>query len=355
MNLSPEKTEKPLKPDSEMKAEKVIRVGIVGAGLMGKWHAQAAKKSGGEIVAVADFDKEKAKLLAAKYPSAQSFAGAAEMFRGQSIDALHICTPTNTHLEIAELAVRAGANLFIEKPLAETARDTIYLYNLAAENNVKICPTHQFAFQQSVEKAKKMLPRVGETIHLRAVICSAGGAKLSAGKLDEIVAGILPHPLSLFQTFLNDTLIENTFDGFRPQNGELRASGQAGKTSLEIFVSLNARPTLNYFQITGSSGTIYLDLFHDFAFIEIGKVSKRQKILRPFDSSARNFSAAFFNLIRRAARFETAYPGLQNLINLFYAAIRDKAESPISPVQSINVAQIRDYLMRRAGEKIHNR
>lgn len=351
MNLPSEKTEETLKIGSKINTEKSIRVGIVGAGLMGKWHARAAKKAGGEIVAVADFDKEKAKLLAAKYPSARIFGNIAEMLNHQSIDALHICAPTETHLEIAEFAVKAGVNLFIEKPLAETARETIYLYDLAAKNSVKICPAHQFAFQQSVEKAKKMLPRIGEIIHLQAAICSAGGAKLSAENLNEIAADILPHPLSLLQTFLDEILLEKNFDACRPQNGELRISGQTDKTSLGIFVSLNARPTLNSFKIVGSSGTIYLDLFHDFAFIETGKVSKLRKILHPFDSSARNFSAAFFNLLRRAARFETAYPGLQNLINLFYAAIREKKETPVSPAQAINVAQIRDYLMRRAGEK----
>ena len=355
MNFPAKKTVEKLKINSQLNAEKSVRVGIVGAGLMGKWHARAAKKAGGEIVAVADFDKEKAGLLAAKYPPSQSFKNAAEMLNHQSIGALHICTPTNTHLEIAELAIKSGVNIFIEKPLAETARDTIYLYDLAAENNVRICPAHQFAFQRSVEKAKKMLPRVGEIIHLRAAICSAGGAGFSAEKLDEIAADILPHPLSLFQTFSDNLLIEENFDSCRPRNGELRIEGLADKTSLEIFVSLNARPTLNYFQIVGSNGTIHLDLFHDFAFIETGKVSRWRKILHPFDSSVRNFSAAFFNLMRRAARFETAYPGLQSLVSQFYGAIRDKKESPVSSAQAINVARIRDYLMPRTEEKPNKR
>ncbi|MGI8470331.1 MAG: Gfo/Idh/MocA family protein [Pyrinomonadaceae bacterium] len=345
-------TEEKLKINSQINDAKPIQVGIVGAGLMGKWHARAVKKAGGKIVAVADFDKEKAKLLAAKHPSAHSFRNAAEMLNRQSIDVLHVCTPTNSHLEIAELSIKAGVNIFVEKPLAASARETIYLYDLAAENKVKICPAHQFAFQQSVKKAKKMLSHIDEIIHLQAAICSAGGAGLSAENLDEIAADVLPHPLSLFQTFLNISLIEGNFDACRPQNGELRISGQADKTSLEIFISLNARPTLNSFQIVGSSGTIHLDLFHDFTFIETGKVSKWRKILHPFDSSVRNFSAAFFNLMRRAARSETAYPGLQNLINLFYGAIREKKVSPVSPAQAINVAQIRDYLIYRAGEKI---
>ncbi|MGI9036148.1 MAG: Gfo/Idh/MocA family protein [Pyrinomonadaceae bacterium] len=351
MNSTSKKTKESPEINYEFSGAKHLRVGIVGAGLMGKWHARAAKKAGGKIVAVTDTDEKRAKLLAAKYPAAQSFASAAEMLERQSINVLHICAPTNAHDEIAELAINAGVNLFIEKPLAGSAAETIYLYDLAAKNNVKICPAHQFAFQRSVEKAKENLPRIGRIIHLRATICSAGGAGFSAGKLDAIAADILPHPLSLLQTFTNNLLITENFNSLQPQRGELRITGKTNETSTEIFISLNARPTTNSFQIFGERGTIHLDLFHDFAVIETGKVSKLRKILHPFDSSARNFSAAFFNLMRRAARFETAYPGLQNLVNHFYQSIRENKESPVSAAQTINVAQIRDDIIYRAAER----
>ncbi|MGI8555824.1 MAG: Gfo/Idh/MocA family protein [Pyrinomonadaceae bacterium] len=355
MNSTPKKTEKSSEINNKFSGAEYIRVGIVGAGLMGKWHARAAKKAGGKIVAVTDIDEKRAKILAAKYPSAQSFASAAKLLEQQSIDVLHICAPTDSHFEIAEIAINAAVNIFIEKPLAKSAAETIYLYDLARKNNVKVCPAHQFAFQRSVEKAKENLPRIGRIIHLRATICSAGGAGFSAEKLDEIAADILPHPLSLLQIFTNNLLITENFDSLQPQRGELRITGQTNEISMEIFISLNARPTRNSFQIFGERGTIHLDLFHDFAFVETGKVSKLRKILHPFDLSARNFSAAFFNLLRRAARFETAYPGLQNLVDRFYQSIRENTEPPVSAAQTINVAQIRDDIIYRAAEKFQAR
>lgn len=332
------------------KNRRVMQIGIVGAGLMGSWHARAAKKTGGTIVAVTDSDEEKAKALATKYPLARCFSHVSEMIERETIDVLHICTPTASHYEIAETAINAGINLFIEKPLTMTARQTIRLYDLACENEVQICPAYQFAFQRSVEKAKRILSRVGRLIHLQAIICSAGGIDGSGLKLDEIAADILPHPLSLFQIFLGESVTEEKFDCFRPQFGEWRVEAEAGETSLAIFISLNARPTLNSFQIYGSKGTIRLDLFHDFAFVETGKTSRLRKIWRPFNSSVKEFSAAFFNLTGRAARLETAYPGLQNLINRFYQAVSEKGKPPITPEQAIKVAQIRDYLMLRAAE-----
>lgn len=327
----------------------IIRVGIIGAGLMGKWHASAAEKAGGKIVGVADLDKNRAARLSANYSSAQSFGGAAEMLDRKSIDVLHICAPTESHQAIAELAIKTGVNVFIEKPLAPTAEETVLLYDSAAKNNVRLCPAHQFVFQRSAEKARNLLPKCGRIIHLQANICSAGGTGLAAGRLDSIAADILPHPLSLFQTFLNELLSEDDWNVFRPQPGELRVFGRARKISLSIFVSMSSRPAVNFLQIVGTNGTIHLDLFHDFAVLETGKVSRARKILQPFDLAVKKFSAASFNLMRRVVRFEPAYPGLQCLVQKFYQSIGEDREPPITPEQAINAARARDYIMSRAG------
>lgn len=329
---------------------RILRVGIIGAGLMGKWHSKTVEKAGGKIVGLADPDIRRAKSLAAHFTGAESFDSAEEMLKKIPLDVAHICSPTSGHFIIAEFAVKSGVHLLIEKPIAPTAAETVKLFDAAAENDVYICPAHQFAYQQCAEKAIKMLPKIGKLLHLEAAICSAGGENLSAEFGNAVAFDILPHPLSVFQLFLSALLPEENWTVFCPQPGELRIGGQYQDTSLSIFVSLNARPTNNSFQIIGTNGTIHLDFFHDFIVSESGKASKRRKILRPFDLSVKTFSAAAFNIVRRTARFETAYPGLQNLTGKFYESIRKNEVSPISPPQAINVATIRDLLIKGAAE-----
>jgi predicted dehydrogenase len=348
MQKPPEKTKKERETAERKVDAKPFRVGIVGAGLMGKWHARAAVKAGGKIVCIADIDEKQSASLAADYASAQCFKDAAKMLDQKSLDVIHICTPTFTHTELAEFVIKSQINLFIEKPLASTAAQTTHLYDLARENNVKICPAHQFAFQKGVQKAKKLLSGIGRIVHMQATIFSAGGEGFDNEQNDSIAADILPHPLSLFQSFLSDCLPEKNWEVLRPQAGELRVSGKAGEISLSIFVSMNARPTVNSFEIFGTKGTIYLDLFHGFAFLETGKVSKIRKILRPFDSAFKQFSAATFNLLRRTIQAESAYPGLRQLVKDFYQSIRENKEPPISPHQAINVAIVRDCLIRQS-------
>ncbi len=326
-----------------------IRAGVVGAGLMGYWHAHAAEKVGGKIVGVFDVNKTQADSLAAKYSSAQSFDSLEKMLAEISLDVLHVCTPTATHKNIAELAIKAGVNLLIEKPIVQTLEETVALYELASNHKVILCPVHQFVFQEGVTKAKELLPQIGRLVHLQANICSAGGTGLDAHQVDTIAADILPHPLSLMQTFLDDDLTAQDWSIFRPQSGELRVSGEAREISLGIFISMSSRPTLNSFQLFGTAGTIHLNLFHGYSVIESGKTSKTRKILQPFDFSLRNFVSAAVNLGRRSLKSETAYSGLRCLVDEFYQAIKGGKPLPIMPAEAIAVAKIRDILIKRAG------
>jgi len=331
-------------------ANQKIRAGIVGAGLMGRWHAHALEKVGGEVVAIVDYDFARAERLAADYPHAKSFDAVEKMLAGQNIDVLHICSPTASHESIAETAIAAGVHLLVEKPIAATAKKTVELYDLAARRNTFLCPVHQFAFQDGAAKAKRNLTSMGRIVHLEARICSAGSDGLDGKQIDQIAADILPHPLSVAQKFIEGDISQINWNVLHPADGELRIFGQESKgASLSFFISMNSRPTNNSFHLFGSHGTIHLDLFHGFSIFEPGGASKTGKILHPFDFAVRNFSAATFNLARRTVQRESAYPGLRQLIKEFYGAIKDGAELPITPAEAIAVAETRDLLISLAG------
>ncbi|MCA1602139.1 MAG: Gfo/Idh/MocA family oxidoreductase [Acidobacteria bacterium] len=325
-----------------------LRAGIVGAGLMGRWHAEAVRKAGGQVSAVADLNLNLARRLAAGYHNARSFSDVGKMLNETDLDVLHICSPLSTHRSVAEQAIAAGVNLLIEKPLTPTAAETVHLYTEAAERGVLICPVHQFIFQDGALKAKELLSQIGQLVHISAVTCSAGGAGLPLEQLDIIAADILPHPLSLMQIFLSDVLSERHWEAVRPRCGELRISSEVAGTTLSIFISMNGRPITNSFQIIGRNGTIHLNLFHGYAFMEPGTVSRARKIAHPFESALRSLSAATINLGRRTARAERAYPGLQRLVVSFYHALQTKSPPPITPEDTIAIARVRDSLIHSA-------
>src|SRR5215831_11259403 len=108
-----------------------VRVGIIGAGLIGRAHSLMLRRIGDRtkqsvrVTAVADPEPQAAANLAARWPGARARASAAEVIADETVDAVWICTPTARHREDCLAAARAGKHVFCEKPLAMTAADAV--------------------------------------------------------------------------------------------------------------------------------------------------------------------------------------------------------------------------------------
>lgn len=281
-----------------------IRAGIAGAGLMGRWHAWAVEKSGGRVAAIADPDPVARQHLAARYPQARIFEEYERLLDAGALDVLHVCTPPPTHYRLAAAAIDAGIALLIEKPLAPTGTETGQLLDLARQRNVLIAPVHQFVFQDGVLRARNALAGAGRIVRITATLYSAGGDGMDSTAWDSVVADMLPHPLSLMQHFLATALPEDGWMAAHPQSGELAAWCASADTTLSLAISLAARPTRCALEIAGTATTIHLDLYHGYAVIEPGRVSRARKIAHPFDWATRTLVAAAANLARRAVTAE---------------------------------------------------
>jgi predicted dehydrogenase len=106
-----------------------VRIGIIGAGLIGQTHSmmlrQTADRTDGSarVTAVADVAHAQAERLAARWPGARALTNSREIIEDPDIDAVWICTPTALHRADCVAAARAGKHIFCEKPLAMTAAE----------------------------------------------------------------------------------------------------------------------------------------------------------------------------------------------------------------------------------------
>lgn len=93
-----------------------LRLGLLGAGRIGKVHADAiAATPGARLVAVADALPEAAEALATKHGAQMRDADA--IMAARDIDGVLITTPTDLHATMIEQAARAGKAIFCEKPI----------------------------------------------------------------------------------------------------------------------------------------------------------------------------------------------------------------------------------------------
>lgn len=327
--------------------DRSLRAIIVGAGLMGRYHARAAAAAGASIVAAVDRDAQAAASLAGQFGSAKPFGDFAKAIRASEADVVHICTPASTHVDLAQSAADAGLHALIEKPLAATAEDTRLVLDSFVSAGRFACPTHQYAFQRSVGSAVERIPQLGPVRHIAFDICSAG-AERGGMNLDELVGEILPHPLAMIQKLLPTADVGALeWACLRTAPGEWQIFAPSGDVAVTIAMSMSGRPTRFRTTLTADRGTVELDNFHDFAILLPGNVSKVQKIAAPFIRDGLGLFAAGRNLVTRAIRSELAYPGLTTLVDAFYRAVREPetVSPPITTEQAVAVATARDRLI----------
>lgn len=100
----------------EERSDMTIRFGLLGAGRIGKVHARAITgDAGARLVAVADAVPAAAQAIAGHHGCEVRTIDA--ICAAPDIDAVVICTPTDTHAELIEQFVKAGKAVFCEKPI----------------------------------------------------------------------------------------------------------------------------------------------------------------------------------------------------------------------------------------------
>lgn len=99
--------------------DKKLRVGVIGAGRIGKLHAHnlATRVRNVELVAISDVYEPAAKALAEKWDVPAYYSDYHKILEDKTIDAVFICSSTDTHSPISIEAAKAGKHIFCEKPI----------------------------------------------------------------------------------------------------------------------------------------------------------------------------------------------------------------------------------------------
>jgi predicted dehydrogenase len=113
---------------------KKMKVGIIGTGNLAELHMKAYRKNPDvEIVAVCDFNLERAKQRAEQFGAKEVYQDYKDMLSKSDIDAVSVITWNNTHAEITVNALNAGKHVLCEKPPALNALQAL-AYTISATN-----------------------------------------------------------------------------------------------------------------------------------------------------------------------------------------------------------------------------
>lgn len=145
--------------------ERMIRIGLIGLGVMGRNHLRVLSMlKGVQIAFLADLNQELSSHLGQLYgvPGISNIRTSLH-----NVDAVVICTPTVNHAQTFLLAVEHGIrNLFVEKPLAATLDDVELIANMARKLNLNVQVGFIERFNPAVQRLKQVLDASGRVINV---------------------------------------------------------------------------------------------------------------------------------------------------------------------------------------------
>ena len=137
--------------------KKIIRFGILGCGMIARFHTGALNSlPNAELVGVADAMPEFAKKFA-EANGIKAYESYEAMLSDPQIDAICICTPSGFHAENALQALRAKKHVVLEKPMAFTAEECRKIDETAKENGCILTVICQLRFSKDVQKLRRLL------------------------------------------------------------------------------------------------------------------------------------------------------------------------------------------------------
>lgn len=228
-------------------------VAVIGAGYWGKNLVRNFAQLGA-LSAVCDADPATLASSASKYPAASTYSSPEEVLNDPNTAAVAIAAPAAQHAELTKLALLAGKDVFVEKPLALSVETGEKLVALAEAEGRVLMVGHLLWYHPAVVALKELVD-TGQLGRIQYVSSN----RLNLGRIrveENILWSFAPHDISLLLGLLDEM----------PNSVIARGSNLLHDNVTDVTVSLLSFPS-------GVKAHIYVSWLHPFKeqrFVVIG-------------------------------------------------------------------------------------
>jgi len=334
-----------------------IRTAVVGLGTISFEHlARLRERREVEVVGVCDLHETLARAVSERFELGVPYSDFTRMLAETRPDVVHVLTPPQAHPPLTIEALRAGAHVLVEKPIAPTWEEYVQMRDLARERGLLLCENYNCRFDPTMQAALDLW-RSGEIGEAVNVDVSYGGVMGSEGPYaDRDVAhfahglpggalhNFISHPVSMALPFIGECTsalaLRRRLDGEFASDDELRALLGGRRACAVLTVSRHAAPAHLTLALQGTRGSLSADLYSGQVCVSDGG-SVIARSLRQGLAGLRAGSRMTANKL--AGRRGDGYAGLRALIDRFYDAVAGDAPPPVSEAEMDAVnAVIRD-------------
>lgn len=150
-----------LKIELKLKMNSKISWGIIGCGDVAEIKSGPAfqKCENSQLLAVMRRNGDLAKDFAMRHNVTHYYNDADEFLKNRDINAVYVATPPSTHLHYALKALKAGKNVYIEKPMVLSVNEALKLENAVDNSPNKLVVAHYRRFLPMYIKVKELIDR----------------------------------------------------------------------------------------------------------------------------------------------------------------------------------------------------
>ena len=179
-----------------------MRIAVIGCGWWGK-NLIRNFNALGSLYAICDSNKSRLAEFGNKYPGTKAVGSYDKILKDEKVDAVAIATQAASHYKMVKKALLAGKDVFVEKPLALTAKEGAKLVKLSAKTKRILMVGHLLEYHPGILKLKSLIDK-GELGKIRYIYSS----RLNLGKIrreENILWSFAPHDISVILLLLNET------------------------------------------------------------------------------------------------------------------------------------------------------
>ena len=179
-----------------MTGSTAVGVAVVGAGGWGKNHVRNYDAMPGvNLIYVCDRDDEIRASVNATYPSVFAVADLRTVLDDPDVSAVVVATHAPSHFEIAEAALRAGKDVFVEKPLCLSSTQAVRLCELADRERRILMVGHLLLYHPAVDRLKAIVEEgeLGEVLYIYSQRVNLGVVR----REENAWWSLAPHDISL--------------------------------------------------------------------------------------------------------------------------------------------------------------
>jgi UDP-2-acetamido-3-amino-2,3-dideoxy-glucuronate N-acetyltransferase len=187
-----------------------MKIAAVGAGYWGVNLIRVFHRLG-VLGRICDFNVSRLQRLAGEYPDVPVEPSYEAVLNDPSVDAVVIATPAETHYELSTQALRAGKDVFVEKPMTLRADETEELIGLSARLGRILMVGHLLEFHPAITRLQQLI----EEGHLGRIEYVYSN-RLNLGKVrreENALWSFAPHDISVILLLLKQLPIQVTATG----------------------------------------------------------------------------------------------------------------------------------------------